>query len=75
MSGWCKRGDWTMYYDPETYVGATGLTMIDGKPYVFDENGVLIKNNTPVINGKKYYVNDEGIEERTGSGGCKTAGC
>ncbi len=63
MSGWCKLGDWTMYYDPETYVGATGLTMIDGKPYVFDENGVLIKNNTPVINGKKYYVNDEGVAQ------------
>ena len=61
MSGWCKLGQWTMYYDPETYVGATGLTMINGTPYVFDENGVLVQNNTPVINGKKYYADANGM--------------
>ena len=63
MSGWCILGDWTMYYDPETYVGAAGLTWIDGMPYVFDENGVLMKNATPNVFGAKYYVNGEGIAQ------------
>ena len=43
MSGWCKLGDWTMYYDPETYVAVTGTVTIDGVQYTFDANGVLIK--------------------------------
>ena len=63
MSGWCRLGDWTMYYDPETYVGARGLTVIDGVPYVFDENGVLMRNQTPLIDGKKYFVNGSGIAQ------------
>ena len=58
-------GQWQMYYDPETYAAVTGLTVIDGIPYVFDENGVLVQNQTPVINGNKYYVDGNGAA-RTG---------
>ncbi|MEI3176046.1 MAG: hypothetical protein V8S96_05955 [Lachnospiraceae bacterium] len=43
MSGWCKLGDWTMYYDPETYVGATGLTMIDGSRMYLMKTGFLFR--------------------------------
>ena len=63
MSGWCRLGDWTMYYDPVTYVGAAGLTVINGQPYVFDENGVLRCNSTPVINGNKYYADGNGVAQ------------
>ena len=72
QSGWIEVeandwviGLWQMYYDPETYAAVTGLTVIDGIPYVFDENGVLIQNQTPVINGNKYYVDGNGAA-RTG---------
>ena len=61
MSGWCQLGEWTMYYDPQTYVGATGLTRINGKTYIFDGNGVLVRNNTPIINGNKYYADGNGM--------------
>ena len=58
-SGWLRLADWQMYFDPETYEAATGLSKIDGKAYLFDENGVLYKGNgTPVFNGKKYFVQD-----------------
>ena len=60
LSGWCRLGDWQMYFDPETYEGACGIVSIEGNRYAFDENGVLLKNATPLINGKKYYVNQEG---------------
>ena len=63
MSGWCQLGDWTMYYDPTTYVGAVGLTRINGQYYVFDENGVLLRNSTPVVWGKKYYTNGSGVAQ------------
>ncbi|MEI3176047.1 MAG: hypothetical protein V8S96_05960 [Lachnospiraceae bacterium] len=43
MSGWCRLGNWTMYFDPETYVAVTGTVTIDGVQYTFDANGVLIK--------------------------------
>ena len=46
-------------------VAATGPIEIDGVGYVFDENGVLIQNQTPVINGNKYYVDGNGAA-RTG---------
>ena len=60
MSGWCRIGDWEMYYSPETYEGAIGVVSIEGTSYLFDPNGVLIKDATPLIDGKKYYVNSKG---------------
>lgn len=56
-SGWSKLGNWTMYFDPETFEAAIGVKEIEGKTYLFDANGVLYEGSgTPVINGKKYYV-------------------
>ena len=55
-SGWLSIGNWTLYFDPETYEGAAGISQIDGSNYLFDNNGILIKSGTPVINGNKYYI-------------------
>ena len=61
MSGWLRLADWQMYFDPETYEAATGLSKIDGKAYLFDENGVeILKSRTEVINGKKYWFQPDG---------------
>ena len=61
MSGWLKLADWQMYFNPETYEAATGLSKIDGKAYLFDENGVeILKSRTEVINGKKYWFQPDG---------------
>ena len=60
MSGWAKLGDWQMYFDPETYVAATGVSEINGKYYIFDGNGVLrTGSGTPVIDGKKYWIKED----------------
>ena len=56
-NGWLKLGDWTLYFDKDTYKGAAGVTAIDGKTYLFDDNGILKTSGTPVVNGKKYYIN------------------
>ena len=55
-SGWLTIGEWKLYFDTETYQCATGMTRIDGKNYLFDNNGVLLTSGTPVIDGKKYYI-------------------
>ncbi len=61
MSGWLKLADWQMYFDPETYAAATGISIIDGKAYLFDANGVeILKSRTEVINGKKYWFQPDG---------------
>ena len=45
MSGWCQLGDWTMYFDPDTYEAAVGRKYVDGECYyLFDRNGVLQDN-------------------------------
>ena len=56
-NGWLKLGDWTLYFDKDTYKGAAGVTAIDGKTYLFDDNGILKTSGTPMVNGKKYYIN------------------
>ncbi len=60
-SGWLKLANWQMYFDPETYAAATGVTKIDGKAYLFDKNGVeVLKSRTEVIDGKKYWFQPDG---------------
>ena len=60
-SGWLRLADWQMYFDPETYSAAVGITHVDGKAYLFDENGVeILKSRTKVINGKKYWFQPDG---------------
>lgn len=60
-TGWLHLANWVLYFDEETCQGATGVTEIDGKNYVFDKSGILLTGRgTPVINGKKYYFNADG---------------
>lgn len=60
-SGWITFNGWQMYFDPTTFQGASGVSSIEGKYYVFDGNGILLTGNgTQVINGKKYYFNPDG---------------
>ncbi len=68
-SGWLKLANWQMYFDPETYEAAVGVTKIDGKAYLFDKNGVeILKSRTEVIDGKKYWFQPDGTLM---SGWCK----
>ncbi len=55
-SGWLSIGSWELYFDPETYKGAVGITQINDNNYLFDNNGILMTSGTPVVNGKKYYI-------------------
>ena len=58
--GWLNMGSWHMYFDPEDYTAAAGLTEIDGKTYLFDQNGLLqTGSGTPVIGGSKYWMNSD----------------
>ncbi|MDD3279634.1 MAG: L,D-transpeptidase family protein [Lachnospiraceae bacterium] len=60
-TGWLILGGWKMYFDPTDCAGKTGLTEIDGKHYIFDDNGVMqTASGTPVINNKKYWINPDG---------------
>ena len=57
----CVLGDWQMYFDPETYEAAIGITKLDGKAYLFDKNGVeILRSRTEVIDGKKYWFQPDG---------------
>ena len=63
-SGWLTLGDWKLYFDPETYQCAIGITQIDGKNYIFDSNGILqttgIATITYSYGGKSlYYVGED----------------
>lgn len=61
QTGWVKLGDWTMYFDEETGEAYTGLSEIGGKLYLFSSSGILHEEGgTPVINGKKYWMNADG---------------
>ena len=61
QSGWLKLTNWQMYFDPDTYEAAIGITHVDGKAYLFDENGVeILMSRTEVINGKKYWFQPDG---------------
>lgn len=61
QTGWVKLGDWTMYFDEETGEAYTGLSEIGGKLYLFSSSGILHEEGgTPVINGKKYWINADG---------------
>ena len=57
-TGWQTIDDWTLYADPnDNGAVATGIRVIGNKAYLFDSNGVQYKGTgTPVVNGKKYFV-------------------
>lgn len=58
QSGWQSFNGWTLYADPsDNGAVATGIREIGGKTYLFDSNGVQYTGSgTPVVNGKKYFV-------------------
>ncbi len=59
--GWLVLGNWKLYFDTQTYEGATGVKEIDGKNYIFDKNGVNITGvGTFLSNGNKYYIDSNG---------------
>ena len=66
-TGWLHLGDWQMYFDPETYEAAKGFTEIDGKMYLFNNDGVMQSfAGTPVINGEKYWFSTDNGSLRSG---------
>lgn len=63
FTGWyAMTENWMLYFDPAADgAAATGLTWIEDKMYLFDENGILHRGpGTPVIDGSKYYINNDG---------------
>lgn len=58
QSDWQSFNGWTLYADPsDNGAVATGIREIGGKTYLFDSNGVQYTGSgTPVVNGKKYFV-------------------
>lgn len=66
-TGWLYLGNWKMYFDPVTYAAKTGIAEINGKHYLFNEDGVMQNYaGTPVINGKKYWFSLDDASLKTG---------
>lgn len=62
-TGWLQMTDaWKLYFDPaQDGAAATGLSEAEGEMYLFDGNGILRTGaGTPVIEGKKYWMNADG---------------
>ena len=61
-TGWLQlTKDWRLYFDPaDQGAAAVGFKMIHTKLYYFDINGIMQTAGMPIINGKKYYVKDDG---------------
>ena len=65
-TGWLALGSMKLYFDPDTYKAYTnGVYEIDGSRYLFNGDGVVLQNGTPVVNGEKYYCSSTG-ELKTG---------
>lgn len=60
-SGWLRLGDWSLYFDEETFAGKIGLNQIGGKRYMFNNDGVMQTfAGTTIVNGKKYWFTEDG---------------
>lgn len=61
-TGWIQLTiDWRLYYDPmDNGAAAVGIHKIDGKVYYFDENGIMQRSVSPIIDGKKYLITENG---------------
>ena len=67
MSGWLILGNWKMYFDTETYTAKKGFSVIDGKTYLFNSDGVMQNYaGTTIIDGKKYWFSDDNASLKTG---------
>ena len=60
---WIYNNGKTYYFDLESGAMVTGEQEIDGKPYVFDNNGAL-KDGWQMINGKQYYFYADGTRAK-----------
>jgi glucan-binding repeat-containing protein len=58
--GWVKKKNKSYYYD-ETGQLVTGLAVIDGKRYVFNNSGVLQKGGWVNVDGVSYYAGKNGV--------------
>lgn len=66
-SGWLYLGSWKMYFDTTLYTARTGMSDIDGKKYLFNNDGIMANYaGTPVINGKKYWFSTDNASLKTG---------
>ena len=58
-AGWIQEGGYKYYVNQDgTY--ATGVSEIDGKIYLLDENGALLSRGWQEFGGSQYYLNDDG---------------
>lgn len=62
-TGWLHLGEWKMYFDPETYQGAVGITNIDGENYFFNED-CLMETGFLKIGSSYYYFSANGAMVR-----------
>lgn len=66
-SGWLYLGKWKMYFDSKTFTAKTGMADINGKRYLFNNDGVMQNYaGTTVINGKKYWFSTDDASLKTG---------
>lgn len=60
-SGWLSFGNWKLYFKPDSFEGAAGVTEIEGKLYLFNESGNFCTGSGAVdIDGKRYFFNTDG---------------
>ena len=61
-SGWIDlTSSWRLYFDPENEcAAATGFYKINGSLYYFNNDGLVSRGGTPVIDGKKYIMTSDG---------------
>lgn len=56
-----------MYFNPKTGAAAVGIVNIDGKDYLFDNNGVVQDYaGTAVVNGRKYWFSTDNASLKSG---------
>lgn len=62
FTGWLDlTANWRLYMNPDDNgAAAVGFTTIGTKKYYFDANGIMSASGMPIINNKKYMVQNDG---------------
>ena len=60
QTGWFEEGSNKYYLDMDTGFRTMGLKEVSGKYYYFSNSGVMVKNKTVTIDGKKYKFGKNG---------------